>query len=169
MPPLATKRLQLNPFQKEDLDLFHHINTNPFVRQFLWDDTVISRNTSQEILEINQTQFEQSQCGLWKISIKDSSTIIGYTGLWYFFDEPQPQLIYALLPDHSQQGFATEAAQAIIDYAFKELHYTYLIAATDEPHLASQKVAQRLSMPFVEKKMEDGKPTLFYRIDNQLK
>lgn len=165
MLEIITKRLTLTPFQAEDLDLFLQINRDPFVRVYLWDNMIIDRDTAREILKTNQKQFELSQYGLWKIRKVDHNETIGYTGLWYFFDEPQPQLIYALLPSFSKQGFATEAAQAIIDYAFDSLGFSYLVAATDEPHLVSQKVAQRLGMSFVEKRTEEGKPTLFYRIE----
>ncbi len=167
MLTLTTKRLRLTPFQVEDLDLFHQINTDPFVREFLWDNSVIDQETVREILKINQNQFELSQSGLWKINRIDQPEVIGYTGLWNFFDEPQPQLIYALLPGFSKQGYATEAAQTIIEYAFDQLGFTYLIAATDEPHLASQKVAKRLGMSFEERRVEDGKLTLFYRIEKK--
>lgn len=166
MQSLMTRRLSLSPLQLDDLDLFHQINTNPYVRRYLWDDKIIDLVTAEDILKTNQKQFEQSHCGLWKINIIGHSEVIGYTGLWYFFDEPQPQLIYALLPAYSNMGYATEAAQAMVDYAFEDLGFSYLIAATDEPHLASQKVAQRLGMSFHETRIEDGKPTLFYRIQN---
>ncbi|MDW3194282.1 MAG: GNAT family N-acetyltransferase [Cytophagales bacterium] len=166
MLTLETNRLLLHPFKMDDIEVFHQINTDPFIRQYLWDDVVIDQSTAQEILATNRKQFDHHQLGLWKIRLKSKSEIIGYTGLWNFFDEPQPQLIYALLPQYSKLGFASEAAQAIIDYAFRELGFTYLIAATDEPHKASQHVAQRLGMSFVEKRIEDGKATLFYRLEN---
>ncbi len=164
---LTTARLILTPFQLEELDLFHRINSDPYVRQFLWDDQVIAIAIAEDILTENQKLFDQHQYGLWKIALQDGS-IIGYTGLWFFFEEAQPQLIYALLPEYSQRGFATEAARRIITYAFDDLGFDYLMAATDEPHHASQKVAHRLGMDFIENRIEDDKPTLFYRIDNKL-
>jgi len=51
--------------------------------------------------------------------------------LWYFFDEKQPQLVYALLPE-ATKGYATEANQNI-EYCFNELGYQYLLASCDKP------------------------------------
>ena len=165
LPVFKSERLRLVPFTKDDGELFHQLNTDPFIRKFMWDDDVIPASLADEILEKNETCFKENRYGLWKILSIEENKIIGYTGLWYFFNEPQPQLIYALLAPFTRKGFATEAAKMITDYAFSTLKFKYLIAATDEPHLASQRVAERLGMQYVEKRMENGKPTLFYRIE----
>ena len=164
---LETKRLQLIPFIPEDAKEFQLLNNDTFIQKYLWDDEIVDAITADDIMDRNIAYFEEKQFGLWKIRQKGRKAIIGYVGLWYFFDEPQPQLIYALLKPFTQKGYATEASSAVLKYAFEDLGLTYLIAATDEPHLASQKVAQRLGMSFVEKRMEDNRPTLFYRIEKQ--
>ncbi|NJS16396.1 MAG: GNAT family N-acetyltransferase [Nostocaceae cyanobacterium CSU_2_110] len=64
--------------------------------------------------------------GLWFIQTKDEKEIIGFVGLWYFFDESQPQLVYALLPEATKKGYATEAANKILEYCFNQLGYQYV-------------------------------------------
>ena len=165
MPDLSTERTLLSPFSLEDLALYHRINTNPFVREYLWDDEVISEELCTEILMANEQHMQEKRWGLWKISLKSSGEVIGFVGFWNFFDEPQPQLLYGLLPDFSGQGYATETGKAMLAYAFDELGFDYVLAAMDEPHKASQKVAQRLGMIYRETRLEEEKPTVFYRID----
>ncbi|NEQ50430.1 MAG: GNAT family N-acetyltransferase [Leptolyngbya sp. SIO3F4] len=162
---LTTQRLRLAPFQAEETDLFHAINTEPFVRKYLWDNAEIDRETAAEVIAKNREHFTTDGYGLWKIYRPDSNEVIGYAGLWYFFDEPQPQLIYALREAYAGQGYATEAARAVVQYAFSELGFDYLLAATDEPHTASQQVAERLGMTFSEKRVEDEKVTVFFRLN----
>ena len=166
MLEFLTTRLQLVPFNNEDLDLFLSINRNDNVRRYLWDNEVILKSQAQEILETNEKQFQEERCGLWKIYLQPTTKVIGYSGLWYFFDEPQPQLIYILLSQYTGNGYATEAAQAVMDYALDELDFSYLIAAMDEGHSASEAVAQRLNMQLDRKEVVDGKPTLFYKFQN---
>lgn len=101
--------------------------------------------------------------------MKETKELIGYTGLWYFFNEDQPQLIYALLKQFSKRGYAHEFSKAIIRYSFENLGFKYLTAATDEHHLESQKVAKGLGMKFQEKRIENDKPTLSFSIENELK
>ena len=162
---LDTERLELYPFIPEDTEDFQLMNNDPYVRKFLWDDEKIDAMMADDIMGKNLSHFEENKFGLWKLVLKKNRVVIGYVGLWYFFDEPQPQLVYALLEPYTRQGFATEASRSIIDYAFDQLGYDYLIAATDELHVASQKVAERLGMSLVEKKTKENKSTLFYRID----
>lgn len=162
----TSKRLSLIPFNLDDVKLFYQLNTDAFIRKFMWDDVMITLETAQEIILQNQKHFQEDQYGIWKIILPDQEEVIGYTGLWYFFDEPQPQLIYAILEPYTGQGLATEAAQVVLNYAFEQLDFSYLIAATDEPHQASQKVAERLGMKLFEKRIENEKPTLFYKLAN---
>ncbi len=124
--------------------------------------------TAEQIVLQNEKHFAENKYGLWKIKIPGRSQVIGYTGLWYFFDEPQPQLLYALLPAFTKQGFAREAAAAVIRYALDSLGFSYLLAATDEAHIESQKVAESLGMEYFEKRTEEGKPTKFYRIQKPI-
>ncbi|MEO1514781.1 MAG: GNAT family N-acetyltransferase [Bacteroidota bacterium] len=164
-PILLTDRSILLPFVREDLSLFLQLNTDPFVRQYLWDDEIISQQQADEILEQNMSYFKGDDFGLWKIVDKHSNAVLGYTGLWYFFEESQPQLIYILREIHTGRGLATECAGRIMRYAFERLGFSHLVAAMDESHHASQRVAERLGMQQVEKRLENGKPTLIYRID----
>ena len=55
-------------------------------------------------------------------------------------------LFYAISPDYQHQGFATEAAQALIDYAFKHLHLKRIVAETDYTNIGSIRVMQKLGM-----------------------
>ncbi len=153
----------LKPFAKTDFEDLKLIFQDEFVRKFLWDDQIVSDDTIQDILVQNQKQFQEENSGLWRILLDD--TTLGFVGLWYFFDEPQPQLIYGLLPTYTSKGYATEACRLILDYCNEKLHFKYLIAAMDRPHIQSHKVAIRIGMNFVEERDEDGKPTVFYRID----
>lgn len=162
---LETKRLKLFPFQSSDLDLLHRTFTDSFVRKYLWDDEVIQVEQTQEILRINKQRFNDNNWGLWKVMIKPDYSYAGFAGLWVFFDENQPQLLYGLLPEKSKSGYATEASRAIVDYAFEKLEFDYLIATCDTPHIDSRNVCIRLNMKHTKDEIMNGKMTSFYRID----
>jgi len=164
-PVLLTSRLKLIPFSQADQELLHRTFTDPFVREFLWDDKVIPEAQTREILKQNDNHFQNDHWGLWKITQKTDEAYLGFTGLWYFFEEDQPQLLYGLLPNATSLGYATEASQAIIHYAFQELGFSYLIASCDPPNNASQKVIERLGMHFVEERTEQDILIAFYRLD----
>lgn len=161
---LQSARLGLWPIDDSDEVFLHSCFTDPYVRQYLWDDEIIPLSLTQQIIQQNTSQFTQENCGLWKLVLPESKEEIGLAGLWYFFEEAQPQLIYALFEHFGGQGYATEASQQIIRYAFEQLDFAYLDAACDAPHMASQKVALRLGMKERMRREEDGKQTVFFRL-----
>lgn len=163
---LHTERLSLVPMDLNDLAFFHSTNIDPFVRKYLWDDEEIPIELSRDILTETEKRFQEDGWGLWKMIRKTEGDTIGYVGLWIFFEEEQPQLLFALLPAYTGHGYATEGAQAIIRYAFDELDYAYLIASLDAGHTESARVCERLNMRFVAEKNMDAKPTRFYQVDH---
>jgi ribosomal-protein-alanine N-acetyltransferase len=165
---LETQRLRLKPIRGGDLNTLHSIFTNPYVRKYLNDDKIFSMLLVAEMIVENQRLFMDRQFGLWFIEAKDTSQIIGFVGLWYFFGEEQPQLVYALLPEATKNGYASEAATKILEYSFCTLGYDYLIASCNKSNLESRKLAERIGMEEVEEKVVHGSSIIFLKITNSL-
>ncbi len=55
-------------------------------------------------------------------------------------------LFWAIDPEHQRQGCATEAAQALIDFAFQQLRVKRLIATTEHDNTASIGVMRKLGL-----------------------
>lgn len=55
-------------------------------------------------------------------------------------------LFWALFPEHQGQGYATEAAAAMISYAFAELRLRRIVATTEHHNARSLSVMRRLGM-----------------------
>ncbi len=164
---IETRRLRLEPFSIQDLEILHQTFTDPFVRKYLWDNEIIPLNQTREVLEVNETCFPTGRWGLWKVIARNDKSYVGFVGLWRFFDEHQPQLLFGLMPDKPGMGYATEAAQSIINYSFNVLNFDFLIASFDTPHKASRKVCERLGMHHTKDEIMNAKPTSFYRIDRE--
>lgn len=164
---LKTERLILDPILESDLNTLHTILVDPFVRKYLCDDQVFSLEQVKGMIDQSQRLFEQENLGLWFIRRKadEETKVIGFVGLWYFFNEEHPQLLYALLPQALKQGYATEAAKRILIYCFEDLGFGSLLASCDPPNLESQKLAIRLGMHKIEEKTVDGQPLVFFSID----
>lgn len=162
---LETQRLFLRPISSGQIDTLYSILTDPYVRKYMCDDRIFPLPQVEEMLIQSLKMFQEEKFGLWFIETKRTTEIIGFVGLWYFFDEAQPQLVYALLPQATKKGYAAEASKKILEYSFNELGYDYLIASCDKPNIESCKVALRLEMEQVEERMVNGNPLLFFKID----
>ncbi|MCI4668521.1 MAG: GNAT family N-acetyltransferase [Bacteroidia bacterium] len=159
---LETERLYLVPFGAEDLGLLHHLFTHPYIREHLWDGQEIDLEESMNFISANKKYFQHYRWGLWKILSKTLLEEIGFAGLWPLFEDPQPQLLYGLLPQYSKQGFASEAASKVVDYAFEELAFPYVKASMDTNHIDSSKLASRLGMSMISDSNLEGRPTAIY-------
>jgi ribosomal-protein-alanine N-acetyltransferase len=160
-----TQNLVLKPILESELSILYMIFTDSYVRKYLCDDKILSLQQVEEMLKQSIKHFEEERFGLWFIKLNSESKVIGFVGLWYFFDEEQPQLIYALLPKALKKGYATEAGNKIIAYYFDELGYEYLVASCDQLNTESQKVAERLGMKKIEEKIVNGSPIVFFRLE----
>jgi [ribosomal protein S5]-alanine N-acetyltransferase len=161
----VTDRLILMPISADQFDEIYVVFTNDFVKKYLFDDEVLSEDSVQSFIETSIESFQEKQYGLWTIHTKGTNTLIGFTGLWHFFDETQPQLLYALLPQFTNMGYAKEAAQKIIEYTWKNLHFDFLEASCDTPNTQSQQTAIRLGMKKIKEEIIDDKPITFFRIN----
>lgn len=101
---LETDRLILTPIVENDLNKLHAIFTDSYVRRYLCDGQIWSLDPVEEMIEQNEQLFGEKKFGLWFIERKNDREVIGFVGLWYFFEEPQPQLVYALLPKAIKKG-----------------------------------------------------------------
>lgn len=163
---LKTERLTLSPLSLSDYNFFKIVNQDESVREYLWDGVLMSEDALTEILERNDKHFKQDGFGLYKLTDTNSAVEVGYVGLWPFFDDQQPQLLYAILPAHHGKGYATEGASIVIRHAFDTLEYSHLIASMDKPNTKSSAVCERLGFELVEERQVAEKSLVFYRLNN---
>lgn len=161
---LQTERLLLRPVGEEDFEKLYHIFTNEAVRRYLLDNNILRAEQVRGFIATSLQNFQLKRYGLWLLTEKSTRETIGVAGLWDFYDEAQPQLLYALLPRFTGKGYATETATKIIAYSFEQLSFDYLIASCDVPNTASHKVAERVGMNKIKEEAVNGLPLVFYSI-----
>jgi len=90
----------------------------------------------------------QAEIALWPVVEKASGRVIGHCGFLEkdVDDRSETELIYILALDSWGQGYATEAASALRDYAFEQLGLRRIIALIDPENSASVRVAENIGM-----------------------
>jgi [ribosomal protein S5]-alanine N-acetyltransferase len=161
---IESKRLLFHKLSIEDHQYFHKLVTNKLVRRYLFDDLILTEAETESLLQTNEHLFKTKSLGLWKIIEKKSLIPVGVTGLWFFFEEPQAQLLYILSPEHTGKGYATEASAEVIKYALTDLNYKYIDASFDTLNIKSGLVCERLGMMKFKETEWEGKNLLFYRL-----
>lgn len=157
---MQTARLTLTPVEPSMLAELHNLFTNPAVRRYLLDDDIVDVNWVADGIATSQQQFLQTNYGLWTVQRAGYRPILGVCGYFMF---NQMQLLYALRPEYWRQGFATEAARAVVDYGFYRAGLTEIVAAADLLNVASFDVMTRLDMTYW--KAEKG--LIYFRLRNE--
>ena len=75
---------------------------------------------------------------------RDTGEVVGMVGLNGGPLYPETELGWQLDDGHEGQGYATEAARALLDWAFATLPVQSIVSYTGPQNLASQAVARRL-------------------------
>ena len=117
IPTLVTKRLILRGPRLSDLAAYKAFNNVSDVKVGNYrggrPEPELSERLGQDIAHWTVKGF-----GMWIMCLKDQDVVLGGAGLCYPDNWPSHELTWWLMPDARGQGFATEASQAVIDWAY---------------------------------------------------
>ena len=164
MTPIETERLSLIPVSDRDTDLLHAMWTDPGVRRYLFDDISIDRETAASIVAHNSNDWSERRYGLCVMQLRESGEAIGFVGFRSSADQPEPELVYGLLPQFWGRGYATEGARAMLRYVFEAAGVGEVWAATNPPNSASLRVLERAGFTFERHGALGGIDVVFYRV-----
>jgi ribosomal-protein-alanine N-acetyltransferase len=171
IPTLETERLLVREFALDDLRAVHQL-LDIDLAEVDWREP---RGTPAErqqwlawtVLGYEQwSRLRQPPYGDRAIVLKRTGAIVGACGLVPClapFDQlpglrgpgqdaprtgrvPEVGLYWAIGPGHQRQGYATEAARALVAHVFRDLHLQRIVATTDYTNLASMGVMRKLGM-----------------------
>ena len=149
MTILTTQRLRLEPFNDSHLDGLFRLNSDPAVMRYITGKPQVFDETKEGLAKIKQRWIDQG-FGWWSFIELASNEIIGAGCVQYLAqDLSNPlELGWRLRPDKWHQGYASEAAHCMANFAFTQLNAPLLCAVCHIENTASAKVMQRLGMHF---------------------
>lgn len=146
---LETVRLFLRPMLAMDVDDLLLIFTDPKVMASFGGE-LFSREQMERWLQRNLSHQTEFGYGLFAVILKENGKLIGDCGLEQMEDQGAAELGYDFCSDYWMQGYATEAAIAVRDYAFCILQLPQLISLIRVGNLASKRVAEKVGMKLIE-------------------
>ena len=146
---LETERLILRPMLASDFDALFLIFTDRKVMA-AFDHPPFSREQMQHWLQRNLDHQNEYGYGLFSVLLKETGELIGDCGLEQMDDMHAAELGYDFRSEFWNQGYATEVACAVRDYAFNILHLPQLISLIRVGNLASKRVAEKAGMTLAE-------------------
>lgn len=178
MYEIETGRLIIRPFKTDDLHDIHRIKDDAFGNGDAVNDAgaLAARRSWLDWSSLSHEWFakmHQPPYGDQAIELKATGTLIGAVGyvpclgpfgqIPELRDRPSPAayyttefgLFWVIDPRCQRRGYATEAARAMIDYAFNELRLHRIIATTEYENVASQGVMQKVGMTLTRNPLPD--------------
>src|SRR6185369_7888081 len=146
---LETKRLILRPMLETDLDALLRIFTDLKVMA-AFNHPPFTHEQMRRWLQRNLDHQKQYGYGLFSVILKSTGELIGDCGLEQMEDQGAAELGYDFRSDFWNQGYATEAAVTVRDYAFQVLKLPHLISLIRVGNLASKRVAEKVGMTLAE-------------------
>ncbi|WP_144208880.1 GNAT family N-acetyltransferase [Shewanella donghaensis] len=143
LPILNTERLKIRSFRYDDLVAFTAYRADPVIAQYQSWESYVFEDAKGLFEGMDYSLF--GHAGMWfQLAIVDKSDmLIGDVAL-HFIDEQQMEVGFTIANKYQQQGIATEAMSAVIEYLFMELNKYRITATTDAENLASMALLEKL-------------------------
>ena len=159
---LRSDRLTLQPARVDQLLSIWELWTTAHVNRYLFDARRITMEEARSHIETSETTFREYGYGIWLTYLEPERSLCGFAGLLRSAAADAPNLVVGTRVALCGLGLATEAAEAVLDYARDVLKLAKVVADVDEPNLASRRVLEKIGMSLVDRRSVQGRPLLYY-------
>ena len=182
-PMIETDRLQLRRMDESDLDFFIDIHGDPEVARYIGAGNPRPKAETEGWFRKIQDSYKAADLGQLTVLRKADGMRIGRCGLsdaavechavpgrlrrgWFFTaDAPGdvevvrlPELGYTFGRVHWGQGYASEAARCVFDYARENLPFTEIMSVIHAENAASRAVVQKSGVAYIDVIELAGRP-----------
>jgi len=144
--PLYTKRLVIRPLRPTDAEqAYRSIDLDKDVSRYINRANSLKQKT--ERFEKLIASYETESYAYFALApIEADDQLIGWVGLTPLEGYSYTQLLYGLVKKCWGQGLGTEAAAAMMRYAFQRMKLSELVAVVNPENAASRKLLAKLGM-----------------------
>jgi RimJ/RimL family protein N-acetyltransferase len=169
---LSTARLRLRQWRDDDLDPWAALNADPQVREFF--GATLTRDEAAASMASFRADLQARGWGWWALELTGTGELIGMAGLDPVDDAVPFEGVEAgwrLSRQAWGHGYATEAARAVITYAFETLALPEVLALAAAGNTRSHAVMRRIGMTHTADFDDPTEPphlrhTVVYKIKN---
>lgn len=147
---LETERLYLRYFDVEkDLEDYADIMGEYEVGKWLPKGEGHTLKETERFMNYMVKHWEKFNYGIWAVVDKETDCLLGHCGLNYVKDLSEVEVLYAFGKHARGKGYATEAARATLEYAFKQMDLDSVIGLTKLTNTASMNVLEKIGLKYI--------------------
>lgn len=164
---LTSQRIGFSHWSPNDLDLALSLWRNDKVSHYICAKGIFTDTEVKTRLNIEIENMKLYSIQYFPIFQLETNTFMGCCGLRPSIQNNVYELGIHLKPEFWKQGFAYEAAKAIIDYSFSTLQIKELRAGHHPHNISSKKLLHKLGFEYIQDKYYE--PTGLFHPDYSLK
>jgi RimJ/RimL family protein N-acetyltransferase len=161
VPTITTERLLLRPWSESDLDPYAEMCADPEVMRYLGGKP-LDRSEAWRNIAVFVGHWALRGYGLWAVEHRVDGAFIGRVGLWRPEGWPGLEVGWALTRRQWGHGYATEAGQAVLEFAWTKLGVDGLISLIEPANHGSRRVAERLGLRLADRRHLGPTEVLLY-------
>lgn len=148
---IHSTRLVLRAFSGDDAAFILDLMNEPAFLRYIGDRGLRSLDDARRYLRQGPiASYAEHGHGLLHISLRDDGTPIGMCGLVRREGLPGPDIGFAITQSFAGQGYATEAARAVIEHGRRHLQLTDIYGITQPDNQKSIRTLQKLGLRWLE-------------------
>ncbi|HHC6584252.1 TPA: GNAT family N-acetyltransferase [Vibrio parahaemolyticus] len=167
MKTLTTERLILRLVSVDDAPFILELYNHPDFYRFVGDKQMRTDYEAARYIKENMLRMEEKK-GVSLLVVEDKQTTqpLGICGLVTRDTLNAYDIGYGFLPSAYGQGFAIEAAKAVIEYAKQAMQLSQLVAITNNDNIRSISLLKKLGFEFerVEQQYDNGRTLELYTL-----
>lgn len=139
---IETQRLQIRPFQENDWPAVATYSTQPAVMAYMQEGAQTVEQTQAFVTQ----QAAGEAVTAYALVLKAEAKLIGHMVFHPWFAPRTYEIGWVLHPDYHRQGYASEAALALLRYGFETMKLHRIIATCQPENPASYGVMEKIGM-----------------------
>jgi RimJ/RimL family protein N-acetyltransferase len=147
--PLETERLVLRPFGEADLGALYALHSDVESARWLYNDPCTVEET-RALLGRKIAGAQLTAEGDWlsaAVIARETGQFVGDVSVnWVSAQHKAGEIGFIFDRAHQGRGYATEAARAVLGFAFDRMGFHRVIGRTEARNLASARVLEKLGM-----------------------
>ena len=143
---LETKRLILRPLNENDFEAIYAMRSDSELMRFIREPQ--TSEESANWINLVSSRWATEKIGFCAMIEKSSNEFAGWCGIWKLKETGEFEIGYAVAKNFWGKGFATEAADEFLSYAFENLETEKIAAVAAPENAASRRVMEKLGMRY---------------------
>jgi len=138
---LSTERLTIGKFRSEDWTAVLEYTSDQQVMEFM-PDGVFQEKEAKAFVSQNMGDHAEK----FAVRLIEGDKLIGHIVFHQWHGDSTYEIGWVFHPAHYNKGYATEAAKAVVHYAFEELRAHRVIATCQPENMASYRIMEKIGM-----------------------